>query len=198
MQSFSHGPLQLAYSGLHGTVLDQTKFSETHISSYGGGGNLQQGTGRVSAPTLATETITKHEFWVELTDGTHHPIQLKGLDIPLSKGQAVTLVYAQNGANDTSELALIANHAAKRYWRVADTPTLLEMAGDKTGRNTITIVIVALVTWFASSLVMGAMIGIGGFFYFRSRYNKAYKALEDHLHEVGGFALNQGVAVPRT
>jgi hypothetical protein len=190
MEPFRHGGLHLDLQGFTGTVTDQQKFSETKVSSSGGGGYLHQGSGHVQAPTVTSTTTTKHEFWVQLTDGTQHPIQLTGLDIPLGTGQKITLVYGANRTGGTL-LALIANHSANRCWYVSGPGALLKLAGDQTLLALVGVVFTALVLSAVTGVIGGALgIAIAGYLIWK--WFQAKGALERFLVAGGQFALSKG------
>lgn len=191
MGPFKYGAAYLAIQGYSGRILDQQKGIETHVTSSGGGGYLHQGTGYVSAPTVSSYNVTRHEFWVELTDGTQHPIQLRGLDIPLSVGQNVTLAYGADKKGDT-QLALLVNHAAKQYWQITGSPALLHLAGEKTPLYLAGVIAATGVLWAVVSLPVAIAVGVVATVAVIWRRMRVNAAFEQYLKQLGEFVLSKG------
>ena len=119
MKSLFHKNTEIAFSSVTGTVLDgQEKRSETHISSSGGGGYVGQSGGRVSAPTIHSSVTTKHEFWIELENGTEKAIQLSGCDIPLKTGHKITLVSVDKSKKSEKFYTFLVNHNTKETYEM--------------------------------------------------------------------------------
>jgi hypothetical protein len=110
MKTFKFENKQLEFSGVSGDVIDQQKYSETHVSSSGGGGYVGPHGGHVSAPSIHSTAVTKQEFWLKADDGGEKAIQLSGVDVAIRTGQKITLISAKRvDKNDSYPIALI-NH----------------------------------------------------------------------------------------
>lgn len=116
MESFKHKSKEIEFWSVTGVVLGQNKYSETHVSSSGGGGSVGPYGGHVSAPQIHSSTVTNHEFWIQQEDGTERCIQLSGHDIPLREGQKITLISAGLKEKDSGYFTILLNHAANKHW----------------------------------------------------------------------------------
>ena len=127
---FRWGDRSQKFEMFTGTVMSSSKWSETHVSSSGGGGYLHQGSGHVSAPTVSSTVKSKHEFWIQTADGHQIPVQLTDADFPLMPSQLITLVSAPS-ANKPNEhrWVFVRNHSAKQSWilNAATTVTAAQM-----------------------------------------------------------------------
>lgn len=128
MGEFVSDSLVLNFSSVRGTVLDQHKYSETHVVSSGGGGNIVQGSGYVAAPNVSSYAVTKHDLLFTDDSGTRHSFQMRELHIPIVTGDEITVFYAANKSGDSLP-ALLVNHSAKRYWYLAPVNDQLTLAG---------------------------------------------------------------------
>lgn len=130
MESFQGEKETALFSDRIGTVIRSTKRSETHVSSSGGGGYLDKGTGYVAPATISSTVVTRHEFWVRTDEGVDVPVQLTDVDIPLAEGQRISLVYGALGigttrwmrrprraANaSTPRMVQLINHSSQQSW----------------------------------------------------------------------------------
>ena len=77
-------------NGVRGPVIGHKKWSETHVSSSGGGGYMPQGGGGyVSAPRISGRVETKSEFWIRTSDNTDVKIEA---DIEIMEGHTVSIL----------------------------------------------------------------------------------------------------------
>ena len=56
-------------NGVRGKVIQTKTWTETHVSSSGGGGYLHNGSGQVHAPTVRSTIVEKGETWVKTRNG---------------------------------------------------------------------------------------------------------------------------------
>jgi len=104
--NFIHGRKEVEFWQKTGEVIGTNKFSETHVTSTGGGGTVGGYVGpygghvggTISAPAVSSHAITKHEFWIRTDEGKELPIKLSGVDIPLLAGQRITMIGASDKA----------------------------------------------------------------------------------------------------
>lgn len=113
---FSWGKRALNLDAYTGAVMSSSKWSETHVSSSGGGGYLHNGTGHVSAPTVSSTVSAKHEFWFKTEEGREIPVQLTDADFPLAPGQRITMVSATATGADGQHWIFVENHNADQRW----------------------------------------------------------------------------------
>ncbi|WP_075185084.1 hypothetical protein [Teredinibacter haidensis] len=116
MENFKHRKIEVVFKSITGEVLGQNKYSETHVSSSGGGGYIDKHGGHVDAPQIHSKSVTNHEFWIRKQDGTEENVQLKGHDIPLRAGQIITLISAFTNEKRKPYYSVLVNHNAKKHW----------------------------------------------------------------------------------
>ncbi|WP_165313155.1 hypothetical protein [Vibrio ziniensis] len=191
MENFKHRNKEIKFWSVTGEILGQNKYSETHVSSSGGGGYVGQHGGHVSAPTVHSTTVTNHEFWIKKEDGSEKSIQLAGHDIPLREGQKITLISAGIKGKDSGYFSVLVNHNANQHWFVnkADSLNKLLKIDQISGKS----IFIAgglwwLVTSITNSVGTGAII-TGAFVVYRiatkiPRIIKMIKALNKHLESI--------------
>mgnify|MGYP000277111991 CR=1 FL=1 len=188
MENFKHRNKEIEFWSVTGEVLDQNKYSETHVSSSGGGGYVGKHGGHVSAPSVHSTTVTNHEFWIKKEDGSEKSVQLAGHDIPLRGGQKITLISAGIKGKDSGYFSVLVNHNANQHWFINKASSLnqhlkIEMASGKS-------ILIAGGLWWLVAQVTGSVgtgaVIAGAFVVYRlatkiSRIFKMYKALDKHL-----------------
>lgn len=125
-EDFVHRGKTIEFHYATGEVIGTNKFSETHVSSSGGGGTVGGYVGphggnvggSVSAPVIRSTAVTNHEFWIRTDEGKEIPIKLKGVDIPIREGQRITIVSANR--KNREELFAVVNHNDERYYYIND------------------------------------------------------------------------------
>ena len=125
--SFIHRGKNVEFWQVTGEVLGSNKYSETHVSSSGGGGYVGQHGGHVSAPTIHSSTVTNHEFWIKTEDGLEKPIKLRGIDVPLRPGQKITLISAGRKEAGSGWYSILVNHSAGKHWFINSAEELNKM-----------------------------------------------------------------------
>jgi hypothetical protein len=113
MKPFMYKNSFLEFEKITGTVTGASKYSETYIRTVGGGGQIKNGTGYISTPSIRSTSITKQEFWLITESGEERPINITGYDIPIREGQVVTVIHA---CRAESYIIIVFNHTANRYW----------------------------------------------------------------------------------
>ncbi|MDI1299549.1 hypothetical protein [Methylotenera sp.] len=127
MENFTWQHKKIEFSKQTGEVFSNHKFSETHVSSSGGGGYVDaQYGGNVAAASVHSTVTTVHEFWIKDEAGKQHAINLRGKDIPLAVGQKVTLVLAGFVGKDRYYASLF-NHDAERHWQILGGAELINL-----------------------------------------------------------------------
>jgi hypothetical protein len=176
---FTWGDRHLKFELFTGTVMSSSKWSETHVSSSGGGGYLHGGSGQVSAPTVSSTVKSKHEFWVQTPDGHQIPVQLTDADFPLMPGQLITLVNTPS-ANKPAEhrWTYVRNHSAKQSWVLNESTTAAAASLHPMRPWSIALTVALLLLgFFVTGIFVFAAIIYGGYRLFR-RYmdQKAIRA----------------------
>jgi hypothetical protein len=107
VENFKWFGREFEFSKLTGIVISNNKFSETNVS---GGGN-------VTATQVHSSATTVHEFWVRDEAGKEHPINMRGIDVPLALGQKITLILS-GFVGKNSYYVLLINHNADKHWHL--------------------------------------------------------------------------------
>lgn len=110
MSTYTINHREFVIRNLHGTILDHLKYSETHVSSSGGGGHVGRYGGHVSAPSVWSESITNQDLWIRDKDGLEHAIQFSDVDIPLRPGQEVSLLMIGEKGGEYAYYVAVTNH----------------------------------------------------------------------------------------
>lgn len=116
MEDFSFGRKQIKFWQETGEVIGNQKYSETYVSSSGGGGYVGNAGGYVNAPSVSSTAVTNHDFWIRTEEGEEKAIQLKHVDVPLRVGQKITLIAVAEKKSDEGWFTVLVNHNAKRHW----------------------------------------------------------------------------------
>jgi hypothetical protein len=96
-----------------GIVESVKDWSETHVSSSGGGGNLSGGTGYVSAPTISSRSVHRQVFFVKYED-----VAQKEFDttlIGVAVGHKVSEVCGAKQGIDSGHYLGLYNHTTNTY-----------------------------------------------------------------------------------
>jgi hypothetical protein len=94
-------------------IVDSVKdWSETHVSSSGGGGYLSGGTGHVSAPIVTSSSIHRQVFFLKCEDGTEKECDTNLINV--SVGHKVSLVWGAKQGKDNGDYLGFYNHATNR------------------------------------------------------------------------------------
>ena len=191
MQKFNHRGKIVGFWTITGVVLGSDKYSETHVSSSGGGGYVGPHGGHVTAPTVRSSTVTNHEFWIKTEDGAEEDIKFRCIDIPLRKEKKITIISAgQKGASKGWYAALI-NHNAKKYWHINKADDLCGLM--KLETISLKSIVISIALWVSiaqlfDSALAGLFIAIA-FLLYRiivkfSRVKKLATSLHAHIEEI--------------
>lgn len=115
MESFIHLNKEIEFLTISGEVLSQDKYSETHISSSGGGGYVGKSGGYVSSPNITSTSVTNHEVWIKTKDGREVDLNLTDYNICLREGQFITLIITRIKGTDKTCINGVVNHNSKNY-----------------------------------------------------------------------------------
>lgn len=119
MESFKYKDKEIKFWRVTGEVIGQNKYSETHVSSSGGGGVVTNRGGYVSAPQVHSRAITNHEFWIKKEDGSEMSVQLSDVDIPLREGHKITLIGSRLSDQKKGPWAVLVNHSEGKHRYIA-------------------------------------------------------------------------------
>ncbi len=104
-----------------GEITGQQKWSETKVSSSGGGGYVGPQGGHVSSPTITSETKTRQEIWIREEDGLESSLELSNKAFPVNHGQRVWIASGANSKErDTARYLIAYNQASDRYFDFLD------------------------------------------------------------------------------
>jgi len=116
MEKFNFREESIKFWEVTGEVIGSDKFSETRVSSSGGGGYISPNGGRIQTPTVRSSSVTNHEFWMKTDDGLEKDISIRGSDIPLRTGQRVTIISAGREEANSGYYSVLVNHTAGKHW----------------------------------------------------------------------------------
>jgi hypothetical protein len=178
---FTWGNRTVRLDTIRGAVMSSAKWSETHVSSSGGGGSVHNGSGYVAAPQISSTVTAKHEFWVKTDDGREIPVQLTDADFPLAAGQRITLISAPKAGTEAHRWIFVHNHNADQRWILnrATDETTKELRGSF-GLPFIAVFAVLLILGFWLHWIFGlAAFGYLGFRLFQRR--RQFKEIRANL-----------------
>jgi hypothetical protein len=113
-EQFSHGSLnrKISFLAIDGKVAADKIWSETHVTSSGGGGTLHDGSGYISAAQVSSRVATKREIWIRPATGPEVNL-ITGFDVRVNSGHDVSVIYC--GADkDWTPIALV--NRTTSYW----------------------------------------------------------------------------------
>jgi hypothetical protein len=93
-----------------GTVADHGAMATTHVSSSGGGGYLQNGTGYVAPARVTSTTVIHDSIFLVDQSGRERSFQLQNFNVACRTGNEMTIVWViRSGEKDGPYLA-VRNH----------------------------------------------------------------------------------------
>lgn len=109
-------------TGLSGRVSSVARWSDTTVSSSGGGGYVHPTYGgHVSAPKITSSVVDRQEFWLETHGQEQHQFNL---NIPLANDHKVCLIWSN--VEGRSELIYWNNYSSRRHSLITqDAPHIL-------------------------------------------------------------------------
>ncbi len=191
MTNFTHRKKEIEFWNETGEVLGNNKYSETQVSSSGGGGYVGKSGGYVSPTKISSTSITNHQFWIKTDDGVEKDVKLIGVDIPLRTGQMITLISAKNKGSNEGLYSVLINHSANKHWFVRGAASLNKglNVDQMTGKS----ILVGGAIWWGLSYVtdsieLGAIVACGFVLYrFVTKLVRGIKlnrALSSHLEKL--------------
>lgn len=196
MEDFNYRGKTVVFWETTGIVLGTDKYSETHISSSGGGGYVGPHGGHVSGPTVSSRTVTNHEFWIKKEDGSEQDIQLRGVDIPLRPGQKITIISSKLKDANSGWYTALVNHNAKKYWQVSNSKELNQLLRLEvvTFKSLLIAITLLPLVYFLSHSVPAALSAATAFIIYRFflknyRMNKIHKSLNSHIEKIAKISI---------
>ncbi len=92
-----------------GSVISVNKWSDTHVSSSGGGGYVNKHGGYVSAPTVSSTITQNIELFSRSDSGQEKKIALANVNISFREGSKVLAVWGAEDGTDTGPFYYIEN-----------------------------------------------------------------------------------------
>ena len=86
--------LAVSFRTLTGEVIESAESTSYDICSFGGGGEISRGAGRIAAPRITSRAIAEQTVWIRDESGQEHLIKLVGPTAPLRVGHRVSFVVA--------------------------------------------------------------------------------------------------------
>lgn len=203
VNEFVHDGVTVQFGHVSGTVLSSKKYSETHVSSSGGGGHVGRRGGYVAAPKVHSRVVTRHEFWLRKLDGTEQVFQFTNRDIALREGQQVSLLIAARADAKQSWYAELVNHDARNRTAISTLPELTEhlQLNEYTPQSFVKLALLLAGAWLAIHFGSG-LLGLatfGAFVYIamkrQMRNYSAQRALATHLAGLANTVLASRTAI---
>lgn len=116
----------IEFGSVWGEVVGCHKHAETRV--YGGGGG---GTNGNSSPvSIGSRVTVVQEFFLKPHDGgPERAVALRGVDVPIRDGQAVTMVSAKVQGVEGYYWVRLVNHTAERSWIISDSRDVVDGLG---------------------------------------------------------------------
>lgn len=154
-------PQQQPWVNWHmGTVVSVKRWSDTHVSSSGGGGSVApKYGGYVAAPKVHSEVVQRQEVFLRNHDGKEMAFELGGTNVAAREGS--TLLVAWGGFEEKEPPIYVENlDTGETYSRKLQEP---ERPG--VGAFIVILVISGLISWllaFPISMIINSALGLWG------------------------------------
>jgi len=122
--SYPENVKPIKFERVSGTVLDHERNSETHVSSYGGGGYVGSYGGHVSAAQVESHVTTTDDFWIEDEHGNETHITLINKNVPLRVGQKISIYNMSWSGATTGGRILLINHSDGNIYKLMDSSAI--------------------------------------------------------------------------
>jgi F0F1-type ATP synthase assembly protein I len=143
-------------NGVRGQIIGSKVWTETHVSSSGGGGYLHNGTGQVHAPTVTSTIIEKGETWVKTKNGKDVCVPLK---IPGIEGHDVVTFWGnlKEISPKTGPYLYWKNFSAKKHSLVGDMDPRMSFSAKERSKALLVFMFISI-----SFMLVGALLGATG------------------------------------
>lgn len=99
--------------GVHGVVTSHRKWSETSVSSSGGGGYIHpEYGGRVYAPTVSSTITQRQEFWIQTANGKAHKFSNS---VEVAEGHECAILWGNLNQNKNGNHLYFINFTSDRH-----------------------------------------------------------------------------------
>lgn len=190
LRELTLGSARIHFHELTGTVIGEKIWSETHVTSSGGGGVVGRHGGYVSAPKIKAKLHTRRVIWLRDQQGNDHPLELVNFGLPVLEGHQVTAYWATKDGASAGPYVFVVNHSTGQREAIPAGYTALvtSRAGQLLGAAALVILLIGLLPlafatgaakwWLASGgLATGCAIQLRG-------VQKRLAALQSHLAQI--------------
>lgn len=115
MHTFEHKQHKIEVNWVSGVVVDVDQHVETRIHGQGGGGQIRAGHGNLDDIQISSSSTLHKQVFLEDANGQQHPVQLTGWDIPLIRGNTLTVVWLIEAGRNWGPYTLVHNHTTGQY-----------------------------------------------------------------------------------
>lgn len=137
-----------------GVVKSVKVWSDTHVSSSGGGGYIHPTNGgRVDAPTVSSTVTERQKFYLETSPGKEEEFDLSAVGV--SEGHKLTII--SGGTSQSGRILYVRNHTTDREANMTNDQQLVHIGLPKFGCGLVSLLLVGVI--FGIGLVTQ-----GGFF----------------------------------
>ncbi len=140
---------QFGYYILTGTVLETTRWSETHVSGGGGGGYMYNGHGSSYVNPVTSTTVRHSEIWIRDDEGNEEQLRFSTVEVPVRAGQRLSAICARPIRKTKRNYDIISYYNVTTNRGVHDDIALKQVI-----RSTIPLYKRGLVLWFALWMLM--------------------------------------------
>lgn len=103
-----------------GVVMELRTWTETRVTSSGGGGAIYQGTGFVSGTRVSSHVTRHDELFVRDTEGNERSVRFTNVDLPVRNGSRVSTVLGIREGLSHGHYVGIYNHDTRVWTPIAD------------------------------------------------------------------------------
>ncbi|HET7624535.1 MAG TPA: hypothetical protein VFM25_04660 [Verrucomicrobiae bacterium] len=108
IQSVAVGNRVIDLYAFQGEVIDEKKWSSTHVS--GSGGNYNVGSGQINPVTISSSTATHDQFFLRGEDGQEMAVELVNSGLALRKGHRISVAWGIIKGNERGQYIAAYNH----------------------------------------------------------------------------------------
>lgn len=113
---------QEGWNSVHvGKVLSINNWSDTHVSSSGGGGYVGQHGGYVHAPTVHSSVVQRARLFSKSESGEEKQFDLSHIDVPFREGNNILIIYGSEVSAENGPYLYVENLDTKDFYS-ADIP----------------------------------------------------------------------------
>ncbi len=105
-------------SGTYGTVQGLRKWTETHVSSSGGGGYLYDGSGYISAPKVSSKIVERVEFWLKPIAPGGNELKLT-INVDVRDGHRMVLIWGGLRHETKGKFLFLLNESSGQEYNLA-------------------------------------------------------------------------------